>query len=317
MGEEGGYHATGSINCGEGGSVKSSTIYCYTGLDATTTDKVVKYGALGGLLKEDGTCEGEHSGGTQTCMGYKCANCGNWFGEKNDTHDWSNKDGICANGCELTCDHESYTEGVCDVCDYACTHTTEKDENKATCKHGDICDLCGTEYGNQDADNHTGTLGTPVPAEDGKHTATWSCCEATVTEEHTFENGKCTVCGAACTHSSFADGKCTACGIPVCTCTVKCGETADSNCAVCSADPTACKVEEPPVVATNNIDAAAMTAEELKAAVDAALAAGYTAITVNLAEDADVTMFSAITAAPCHARCLPPSFLWLQRPSRG
>ena len=46
-GEDGGYHATGSINCGEGGSVKSSTIYCYTGLDATTTDKVVTYDADG------------------------------------------------------------------------------------------------------------------------------------------------------------------------------------------------------------------------------------------------------------------------------
>ena len=90
---------------------------------------------------------------------------------------------------------------------------------------------------------------------------------------------------------------------PVCSCTVKCGETADTNCAVCSAagaDLTACigeEQEEPPVVATNNIDAAAMTAEELKAAVDAALAAGYTAITVNLAEDADAAMFSAITTA--------------------
>ena len=46
-GEEGGFHATGSINCGEGGSVRSSTIYCYTGLDATTTDKVVTYDADG------------------------------------------------------------------------------------------------------------------------------------------------------------------------------------------------------------------------------------------------------------------------------
>lgn len=36
-------YATSSINCGEGGSVTSSTIYCYTGLDATTPDKVVEY----------------------------------------------------------------------------------------------------------------------------------------------------------------------------------------------------------------------------------------------------------------------------------
>lgn len=40
-------NATGSINCGDGGSVKNSTIYCYTGLDATTTDKVVTYDADG------------------------------------------------------------------------------------------------------------------------------------------------------------------------------------------------------------------------------------------------------------------------------
>ena len=44
---DGSTFATGSINCGEGGSVKSSTIYCYTGLDATTTDKVVTYDADG------------------------------------------------------------------------------------------------------------------------------------------------------------------------------------------------------------------------------------------------------------------------------
>ena len=45
--ESGDTYATGSINCGDGGSVKSSTIYCYTGLDATTTDKVVTYDADG------------------------------------------------------------------------------------------------------------------------------------------------------------------------------------------------------------------------------------------------------------------------------
>ena len=44
-------NATGSINCGEGGSVKSSTIYCYTGLDATITDKVVTYNADGTAIE--------------------------------------------------------------------------------------------------------------------------------------------------------------------------------------------------------------------------------------------------------------------------
>ena len=45
--ESGDTYATSSINCGEGGSAKNSTIYCYTGLDATTTDKVVTYDADG------------------------------------------------------------------------------------------------------------------------------------------------------------------------------------------------------------------------------------------------------------------------------
>ena len=117
--ESGDTYATGSINCGDGGSVTNSTIYCYTGLTVTTTDKVVKYGALGGLLKEDGTCEGEHSGGTQTCMGYKCANCANWYGEKNENHDWSGKDGICTNGCGTTHDHaeDDWNNGFCTGCD--------------------------------------------------------------------------------------------------------------------------------------------------------------------------------------------------------
>ena len=48
---------------------------------------------------------------------------------------------------------------------------------------------------------------------------------------------------------------------------------------------------------TDMIEATAMTAEELQIAVTERLNAGYTAITVNLAEDADATMFSAITAA--------------------
>ena len=90
---------------------------------------------------------------------------------------------------------------------------------------------------------------------------------------------------------------------PTCSCSVKCTEgSVNSGCPVCYAEgadlSAVCNgAEEPPVVATNNIDAAEMTPEDLKAAVDAALAARYTAITVNLAEDADATMFSAITAA--------------------
>ena len=47
----------------------------------------------------------------------------------------------------------------------------------------------------------------------------------------------------------------------------------------------------------STIDATAMNTDELNAAVTRALAAGETDIRINLAEDADATMFSAITAA--------------------
>ncbi len=113
--ESGDTYATGSINCGDGGSVTNSTIYCYTGLDATTTDKTVKYGALGGLLKEDGTCEGNCEGGSATCsVQAVCENCGASYGEVN-AHDWSNKDGVC-DVCGFECHHENQKGAVCEVC---------------------------------------------------------------------------------------------------------------------------------------------------------------------------------------------------------
>ena len=104
MGEEGGFHATGSINCGEGGSVKSSTIYCYTGLTATTTDKTVKYGALGSLLVEDEN--------------------GNWVCESEHTY----ANGVCAN-CGYKCTHEGGE------------HTTAIDNGDGT--HSFTCSICG------------------------------------------------------------------------------------------------------------------------------------------------------------------------------
>ncbi|MBR3815367.1 MAG: leucine-rich repeat protein [Clostridia bacterium] len=42
--------------------------------------------------------------------------------EVKPAHNWSNNDGICANGCGYECPHESYTDGVCDNCSYECPH---------------------------------------------------------------------------------------------------------------------------------------------------------------------------------------------------
>ena len=43
--------ATGSINCGQGGSVTNSTIYCYT-IYGDTTDKTVTYDADGNATEQ-------------------------------------------------------------------------------------------------------------------------------------------------------------------------------------------------------------------------------------------------------------------------
>ena len=129
-------YATDEINCGEGGSVKSSTIYCYTGLDATTTDKVVKYGALGGLLKEDGTCEGEHS-----FTGNICDNCGYC----SCTHE----------GGELT--YAPTEDGSQHTATWTCcgaTVTEAHSGGSATCSHLAECEHCGAEYGELDHNNH-------------------------------------------------------------------------------------------------------------------------------------------------------------------
>lgn len=64
----------------------------------------------------------------------------------------------CANGCEYTySDNGDGTHtATCSVCGHKVTeeHSTEKDENKTNCQHGNICDICGVEYSNPDPDNH-------------------------------------------------------------------------------------------------------------------------------------------------------------------
>jgi len=79
-----------------------------------------------------------HKLGVQTCKGYQCEICGEYFGEADpDAHDWSNKDGICAI-CAYECAHE-WDEGVLTrpvydavlgskdgYCTYTCTVCGEK-----------------------------------------------------------------------------------------------------------------------------------------------------------------------------------------------
>ncbi len=71
-------------------------------------------------------CE-EKSEVSQTCAedgvtaGWYCNTCevyavGGETISATGEHDWSNKDGVCANGCGTECQHDSHTDGVCDIC---------------------------------------------------------------------------------------------------------------------------------------------------------------------------------------------------------
>ena len=65
-----------------------------------------------------------HTGGKVTCTDKAvCGLCGEEYGDVDENaHDWSNKDGICVNGCGAICEHGNYTDGKCIVCGYECPH---------------------------------------------------------------------------------------------------------------------------------------------------------------------------------------------------
>ena len=104
--------------------------------------------------KHSGTCElcgkkvnDNCSGGTATCMEKAtCSTCGNKYGSlASDNHDWSNLDGICANGCGAECDHtwgegalvrptktkEGYYTYTCSACGATKTEAVQRAANYA------------------------------------------------------------------------------------------------------------------------------------------------------------------------------------------
>lgn len=89
---------------------------------------------------EDGAA-GNHIGGEATCTAKAvCEACGEEYGElAPDNHDWSNLDGVCANGCGEICEH-SYGEGV--LTRPVRVTATEWDDGYYTY----TCSLCGHYY---------------------------------------------------------------------------------------------------------------------------------------------------------------------------
>ena len=70
----------------------------------------------------------------------------------------------------------------------------------ATCMVPAVCEVCGQPYGEKNPNNHIGAEAWITT--ETTHTKVYSCCQAVIeTEtEHTWENGKCSVCQYDCTH---------------------------------------------------------------------------------------------------------------------
>ena len=163
---------------------------------------------------KDGACETcgyvcVHSGGEATCTkGAVCEICGKEYTDKDmanhsgklvwvQTEKTHQKKYDCC-GAEVTniADH-IWENGHCTVCGYDCIHKG----GKATCTQKAFCDTCNSEYGEINADNHSG-------AEKWIRTVTthekkYDCCgKVTIAQEnHKWKDGACETCGYVCVHS--------------------------------------------------------------------------------------------------------------------
>jgi len=148
------------------------------------------------------------SGTAATCTKKAvCEICGQEYGEKNSSNHTGAGENVttatthkkiysCCQAVISAEENHSFVSGVCSVCGYGCTHTG----GTAYCNIQAVCEICTHPYGELKADNHSGSAEWICTAE--KHEKVYTCC-AVVTvsvEEHTFADGKCTVCGYTCVH---------------------------------------------------------------------------------------------------------------------
>ena len=163
---------------------------------------------------KDGACETcgyvcVHSGGEATCTkGAVCEICGKEYTDKDmanhsgkqvwvQTEKTHQKKYDCC-GAEVTnIANHVWENGHCTVCGYDCIHTG----GKATCTQKAVCNICHSEYGEINADNHTGTEKWTQTAT--THEKKYDCCgKVTIAQEnHNWKDGACETCGYVCVHS--------------------------------------------------------------------------------------------------------------------
>lgn len=101
-------------------------------------------------------------------------------------------------GAEVTnIEDHIWDDGHCTVCGYDCIHKG----GEATCTQKAVCDTCNSEYGEINADNHTGTEKWTQTAT--THEKKYDCCgKVTIAQEnHNWKDGACETCGYVCVHS--------------------------------------------------------------------------------------------------------------------
>ena len=107
-----------------------------------------------------------------------------------------------------------WVDGVCEECEYTCSHVG----GVATCTKKAVCEVCGVEYGEIDADNHD--MAPTWIVDEKKHTKKYECCGTIKIqeEEHSIKYGICTVCAYTCSHiggeaTCMSRAVCEICGV--------------------------------------------------------------------------------------------------------
>lgn len=108
----------------------------------------------------------------------------------------------------------------CSVCGYESAKASHSG-GEANCLSEAVCTTCNQKYGEKNPSNHVKD-DTEWERTDTTHKAVYKCCgvDATAAENHTWENGECSVCKMVCVHGQISyvqtetthQQKCDTCG---------------------------------------------------------------------------------------------------------
>lgn len=165
-------------------------------LSANTVIQAVYEGHT--LSLDDGDCTTEEV----------CTECHNVVMEKYDAHHFETYTTPEPGSHSSRCANPGCTKAITESCTF---------DKAANCLSPQVCNVCGVPFGEKDPANHEGEAVWQQTAT--THKQVYNCCGGVkVAEtEHTWENGRCTVCEYVCGHrggsaSYFEPAVCEICG---------------------------------------------------------------------------------------------------------